>query len=121
MLRILGFLFLLLALLGVFLPLLPTTPFVLVAAGCFAKSSERMHRWLLASATFGPMIRNWESRRCVSCRVKGIAIGSMVLVGGLSIFWMVQALIWQVTGALLILTGALVVSALETCKERPAE
>lgn len=118
MLRILGFLFLILALLGVFLPLLPTTPFVLVAAACFAKSSERMHRWLLANATFGPMIRNWEERRCVSCRVKVIAIGSMLLVGGLSIFWMVQELAWQVTGVVLILTGALVVSSIETCEKK---
>ena len=68
MVRLLGFLFLGLALLGVFLPLLPTTPFVLVAAACFAQSSERMHRWILTNRTFGPMVRDWEEKRCVSCR-----------------------------------------------------
>ena len=56
MVRLLGFLFLGLALLGVFLPLLPTTPFVLVAAACFAQSSEKMHKWILANRTFGPMV-----------------------------------------------------------------
>jgi uncharacterized membrane protein YbaN (DUF454 family) len=116
MLRILGFVFLAIAILGVFLPLLPTTPFVLVAAGCFAKSSERMHRWLLANETFGPMIRNWEERGCVSCRVKIIAISSMIVVGGVSVFWMVEEAPWRIAGAILILVGTLVVTNLRTCR-----
>ncbi len=57
---ILGVVFLMIGGIGVVLPLLPTTPFVLVAAGCFAKSSPRMHAWLLANRVFGPMIVDWE-------------------------------------------------------------
>ena len=121
MVRLLGFLFLGLALLGVFLPLLPTTPFVLVAAACFAQSSERMHRWILANRTFGPMVRDWEEKRCVSCKVKVIAITSMLLVGGLSIFVMLEDMWWRIAGLLLILAGSITVSLLETCKKSPAE
>ena len=115
MIRLLGFLFLALALVGVFLPLLPTTPFVLLAAACFAQSSERMHRWILANETFGPMVRDWEQKRCVSCRVKAIAIGSMVVVGGMSIFLALDTLAWRLAGGALLLTGSLVVLGLKTC------
>ena len=120
MIRFLGFVFLGLAIVGVFLPLLPTTPFVLLAAGCFAQSSERMHRWILANETFGPMVRDWEARRCVSCRVKAIAIGSMVLVGGISIFIVLQETPWRLAGGALILVGVLVVLRLRTCTSNSA-
>ena len=117
MIRALGFVFLGLAVVGVFLPLLPTTPFVLLAAACFAQSSERMHRWILANETFGPMVRAWEEKRCVSCRVKAVAIGSMLLVGGFSLFFMLETQWLQLTGGALLLVGAAVVFALRTCGE----
>ena len=67
-----GILFVVLGAIGAVLPLLPTTPFVLVAAWCFARSSPRLHRWLLESRLFGPMLRDWEENRCeigrASCR-----------------------------------------------------
>ncbi len=116
MIRLLGFVFLGLGLVGVFLPLLPTTPFILLAAACFAQSSERMHRWILANETFGPMVRDWEQKRCVSCRVKVIAIASMALVGGLSIFLALETTAWRIVGGALLLTGSLVVLGLKTCE-----
>lgn len=119
MIRFLGFVFLGIAALGVVLPLLPTTPFVLLAAGCFAQSSERMHRWILANETFGPMVRDWERKRCVSCRVKAIAIGSMVIVGGVSVFFVLDEMLIRILGGVLILIGATVVVMLQTCRESP--
>jgi len=118
MIRLLGFVFLGLGLVGVFLPLLPTTPFVLLAAACFAQSSERMHRWILANETFGPMVRDWEQKRCVSCRVKAIAIASMVVVGGLSMFLALETMAWRLAGGALLLTGSLVVLGLKTCRAK---
>ncbi len=114
--RALGFTFLGLAMLGVFLPLLPTTPFVLVAAACFARSSERWHQWLLSSETFGPMLRHWEDDRCVSLRVKTIAISSMMLVGGSSVFLAIESRNLRALGCILILLGVLAVLRLRTCK-----
>ena len=58
-----GLLFLALGAAGIVLPILPTTPFILLAAWCFARSSERWHQRLLASELFGPIIDNWERNR----------------------------------------------------------
>ncbi|MGI9419752.1 MAG: YbaN family protein [Geminicoccaceae bacterium] len=55
---------------GIFLPLLPTTPFLLLAAFCFARSSDRLHRWLLTHQTFGPMIENWQRHRAIARSAK---------------------------------------------------
>ena len=112
----LGFLFLAMAIVGIFLPLLPTTPFVLLAAACFARSSEKWHRWMLANKTFGPMIRSWEENRCISCRVKLLAITSMVFVGGLSIIFAVESTAARIFGAAFITLGLVTVSVIRTCK-----
>lgn len=118
--RVLGFLFLGVGIVGIFLPLLPATPFVLAAAACFARSSEKWHRWMLENRTFGPMIRDWEQNRCVSCRVKIIAIASMVVVGGYSVVYAVESTTWRVAGVTLLVVGLAVVSLLDTCKNRKA-
>lgn len=52
-----GLLFAGLAIIGIFLPVLPTTPLLLLAVGCFAKSSEKLHSWIITHKTFGPLIR----------------------------------------------------------------
>ena len=113
--RTFGFLFLAVGTAGVFLPLLPTTPFVLLAAACFARSSQKWHRWILANGTFGPMIRDWERKRCVSRRIKAVAIGSMLIVGGYSVFFIVELTWMKVTGGALVLIGLVSVLMLRTC------
>ena len=71
--------FLGLALVGVALPVLPTTPFALLAAYCVARGSERLHRRLLAHRALGPVIRDWTEHRAVSGRTKVTAIATMTL------------------------------------------
>ena len=63
---------------GLFLPLLPTVPFVLLAALCFANTSERLHGWLLSHRIFGPQIVNWNERGAISRRTKWVASASLV-------------------------------------------
>lgn len=86
MLWIAGSVALLLGILGVFLPVLPTTPFILLAAACYARASERFHGWLLRHETFGPTIRNWEQHRSIAPRTKRIAITMMTLSIAASIY-----------------------------------
>lgn len=59
-----------LGVIGIFLPLLPTTPLVLLSAACFAKASPRVEAWLLAHRTFGPMISAWRERGAITLRSK---------------------------------------------------
>lgn len=63
-----------LAALGALLPLLPTTPFALLAAGCFARSSPRCHRWLLATPLLGPVLADWQAGRGVPLAAKCVAL-----------------------------------------------
>jgi len=82
---LIGLTSLVLGIIGVVLPLLPTTPFVLLSAYCFARSSPRLHDWLLGHRLFGPLIANWERHRAISPRAKLLAILSMAGVLGLSV------------------------------------
>lgn len=66
---------LVLGIVGIFLPLLPTTPFILLAAACWARASPRLHRRLLAHPHFGPMIENWERYHSIPLKVKLTSIG----------------------------------------------
>lgn len=66
-----------LALVGVVVPLLPTTPFALLAAYAAARGSARLHGWLLASPALGPAIRDWETHRAVAGRTKVAALATM--------------------------------------------
>ncbi len=81
----LGFLSLALALIGVVLPLVPTVPFLLLAAFFFAKSSERMHAWLISHKTFGPMIVDWHGRGSIRPGAKKAATLSIAAVFLLSL------------------------------------
>lgn len=72
--------------LGIFLPLLPTTPFVLLAAGLFARSSERFHRWLLEHRIFGPLIRDWRAYRSMPRRAKVTALTMVAVVFPISTY-----------------------------------
>ena len=74
-----GFISLIMGVVGIVLPLLPTTPFVLLAAFCFSRGSERCDQWLLSHPRFGPMVRDWRTRRALSLRAKQLATAMMAL------------------------------------------
>lgn len=81
-----------LGLVGLFLPLLPTTPFLLLAAACYARGSRRFYDWLLANRTFGPLINEWRRHRSIPYRTKLSAIALMSLTLGISIVFFVPVL-----------------------------
>lgn len=80
--RAAGFVALGLGILGVPLPLLPTTPFLLLSAFCFARSSPRLHAWLVGHPTFGPPIRDWREHGAISRRAKIMAGVAMAAAFG---------------------------------------
>ena len=95
-----------LAVLGVFLPLLPTTPFLLLASACYVRSSERLHGWLMGNRVLGPYIRNFKERRGIPLRGRIITVVLLWLpllysVYRLDIPWLelvlvLMGLIWSV-------------------------
>lgn len=74
-----------LAVVGIVLPLLPTVPFLLLATFFFARSSSRLHNWLLSHPTFGPFIDDWNRSGAINPRAKRLATISVVAVLGLSL------------------------------------
>ncbi|RDE10103.1 DUF454 domain-containing protein [Pelagibacterium lacus] len=76
---ILGLLCVGIGLVGMAVPILPTTPFLLLAALCFARSSARLHAWLLGHRTFGPLIRDWQAEGAIGPGAKTMALASMAL------------------------------------------
>lgn len=81
----LGWVFVALALAGVLLPLLPTTPFLLLASFLFVRSSPRCHAWLLRNRLLGPFLRDWERHRGVRPAVKWAAVSMALAVTACSL------------------------------------
>ena len=100
---VLGCLALILGGLGVVLPILPTTPFVILAAFAFGKSSRLLEVWLKNNRVFGPMIEDWRSNGAIAPQYKAIAIVMMAAAFGLSI--------WQGLAPLVIGIQAVAISA----------
>ena len=76
--NLMGLASLVLGLLGVILPILPTTPFILLAAYFFSKGDNRLHSWLLENKLFGPMIRSWENHKVIQLKAKLWATGFII-------------------------------------------
>ena len=85
----LGTLFVALGIAGIFLPVLPTTPFMLLAATCYARASTRFYNWLLNNRMLGPTILEWRRYRSIPYRVKWTAIVLMAVTLSISIVYFV--------------------------------
>lgn len=107
-----------LGLLGAFLPVLPTTPFVLLSAFCFGKSSPRVHRWLVNHRWFGGMIQDWQTHGGLRLPVRRRALWLMAVSFALSIYLVP---LWWVRGLLLCTFMALAwwMCRLPVVPERP--
>lgn len=81
-----------LAFIGLLLPVVPTVPFLLLAAICFARSSNKAHKWLLEHDQFGPAIRDWQERGAISRRAKWAS--SLCMLAALSISLVMSAPQW---------------------------
>lgn len=106
LLIVLGWIAFGLACLGAILPLLPTTPFLLLAAWCFSRSSPRFHHWLLYNSWFGGYLRHWQKHRGLPSGAKPKAIIFIILTFALSL-WLVN--MWWVRILLLVILACLLI------------
>jgi uncharacterized membrane protein YbaN (DUF454 family) len=99
-----GFASVILAVLGIFLPVLPTVPFLLLALACFARSSEKLHAWLVNHNRLGPLVRPYLENEGLPPGVKAKAIGLIWLSIGVSVLFFVS-IVWVRVMLLLIALG----------------
>lgn len=102
---ILGGLSLVLGLLGIFVPLLPTTPFLLLAAALWVRSSPRLYAWLLSHRRLGPYIRNFRENRAIPLRAKILSVTLLWATLLYCIFFVVNAWWWAQLALLAVAVG----------------
>lgn len=101
----LGFVCIAVGAIGVVLPGLPTTPFLVLAAACFVRGSERLYRRLLAHERFGPLIRDFRAGLGIPARIKLIAIATMVVFVGFAVGPGLPAGRWDLRAIVLVTAG----------------
>jgi uncharacterized membrane protein YbaN (DUF454 family) len=85
-----------LGIIGIFIPILPTTPFLLLAAACYMRSSERFYQWLINNRIFGAYVRNYIEGRGMPVRIKIFTILLLWLAIGLTITFGIQNIIIRI-------------------------
>lgn len=114
----LGTVLLVIGLIGLFLPVVPTTPFILLAAACYARGSSRFYHWLVGNRLFGPIVIEWHEHHCIPWRIKLFAIGMMSVSFAISIVFFVRPLWLQGTLALVGVALALLLYRIPS-RDRP--
>ena len=107
LLLVCGFIFTGLGVIGIVLPVLPTTPFLLLAAACFARSSEKWHHWLMSNKLFGDYLRNYQEGRGIPLKVKIMAISFLWATIIISIYFFIEHSILEII--LIIIASAVTV------------
>lgn len=102
---------------GAFLPILPTTPFVLLSAYCFSRSSPRWYHWMCGSPWFGPILREWETERGVRLSVKWLATILVLATVGASILLRGPTSVMSILLTLIATIGLMVVWKLPTVRQ----
>lgn len=100
---------------GVLLPVLPSTPFVLLAVYCFARSSARLHAWLIGSRLFGGIISDWQKHRAIRRQVRFNSVILIVFVVALSLWALKPTLLLGLVIVGLVSIGLVVIFRLPVC------
>jgi uncharacterized membrane protein YbaN (DUF454 family) len=99
---------------GVLLPIVPTTPFLLLAAACYARGSKRIHRWMLRNRVFGAFIRNYVERKGITPRQKIVTLGFLWVTMTFTIVYVVDSLILRLFLVLIALAVSVHILKLPT-------
>lgn len=105
LLSFLGIVSLVMGIAGIFLPLLPTTPFLLLSAWLFVRSSPRLYGWLMNHPKLGPYIRNFRENRAIPLRVKIVSVTLVWLTIGYCVVAVVDEWLWVQAAMLLLAAG----------------
>ncbi len=113
-----GWISLLLGLIGAFLPILPTTPFVILAAFFFSKGSQRLHQWLLGRPVLGKMVLEWEEHRMIRLKAK---IFSTALIIPLFTYTLLYVDVHLAIKAIVSVIGAAVLTFIWSRPSKPGQ
>ncbi len=106
-----------LGILGIFLPLLPTTPFLLLAAACYARSSERFYHWLLNNRWFGNYLKNYWEEKGIPLKIKVLSISFLCITIGYSAVFVVQILLGKIILLLIAIGVTIHILSIRTLKQ----
>ncbi|MCJ7657039.1 MAG: YbaN family protein [Candidatus Atribacteria bacterium] len=118
---IIGSFFTGLGILGIFLPLLPTTPFLLLAAACYIRSSERFYNWLINNKWLGNYIKNYLEGKGVSLKVKVLSISLLWITIGYSVVFVVNIFPIRVILILIAIGVTIHILSIRTLKQRKGD
>ena len=102
---------------GIFVPVLPTTPFLLLAAACYARSSQRFYSWLLNNKWFGNYIRNYLERKGVPLKVKVLTVTLLWITIGFSVAFAVHSLVVRLILVLIAIGVSIHILSIRTLKQ----
>ena len=106
-----------LGIIGILMPVLPTTPFLLLAAACYARSSQRFYHWLLNNKWFGNYIKNYIQRKGVPLKVKILAITWLWITIGFSVVFAVEVFLVRLILILIAIGVSIHIFSIRTLKE----
>lgn len=106
-----------LGILGIFVPVLPTTPFLLLAAACYARSSQRFYDWLLNNKYFGNYLRDYQQRKAVPLKVKILTLALLWVTIGCSVVFAVDVTLVRVLLILIAIGVSIHVLSLRTLRQ----
>ncbi len=118
---VIGTLSLGLGILGIFIPLLPTTPFLLLAAYCYFRSSKKLYNWLISNKWFGSYIRNYYEGLGIPLKIKLLSISFLWLTISFSIYFIVSNLIIRIILIIIAIGVTIHILTIKTLKEERFE
>lgn len=113
-----GSFFMGLGILGIFLPLLPTTPFLLIAAACYIRSSEKFYNWLINNKWLGNYIKNYIEGKGVPLKVKALSISLLWITIGYSVVFVVHIFLIRVILILIAIGVTIHILSIRSLKQR---
>lgn len=114
----LGTLFIGIGIIGIIVPILPTTPFLLVAAALYARSSQKFYNWLINNRVFGKYIKNYREGKGIPLKVKIFAISILWITIGCSAFLAVDILYVRIILFLVAVGATVYIARLKTFKDK---